>query len=293
MDENGRLSQLRRGLPAKGIQPRAVLGLLFGGSFAGTWLTHVTDSPVNRAVTWLLVVSVGLLVGGLYWRVALFDRDEFEHSEYCRYVGDRWERIEAAAVWGVFLSGIAYLALDVRDGPSGIGGATLASGLVCAVALWVAIRWPTDASPRRQTALRTGLLVLASVSLAGFAWLETGTSPLDWIVRVAHVGAFSLWVGGAVWHNLVVLPAVRARPAAAGPVKSQARRFRRHLPAIIVLLVASGAYQTDRLVGLAPSALLGSWVGHLIAFKLLVLTVLSGLVAVNYRRAGAGDSGPQ
>lgn len=279
-NENSGVTLLGRSLPAKGLQPRVVLGLLLGGSLAGIWLTHVTDSLRSRIVTWLLVVSIGLLVGGLYWRVALFDRKAFENLEDCRYVLNRWERIEAFAVWGAILSGIAYLTLDTSNDPFGTGGLSLGTGLVFASAIWIGIRRHTAASTRWKTALRSSLLLVTFTSLGSFAWLETGSTLIDWIVRLGHVGAFSLWIGGAIWHNFVVLPTLRTRPDAANPVKTQARKFRRHLPAVIAFLVVTGIYQTDRLIGLSPPALLDSFIGRLIVVKLFVLAVLTGLVIV-------------
>jgi uncharacterized membrane protein len=67
-------------------------------------------------------------------------------------------------------------------------------------------------------------------------------------------------------------------------VKSQAQKFRRHLPVVIVILVVSGVYQTDRLIGLSFLALFESLIGQLIVLKLFVLTVLTGLVIANYKR---------
>ncbi|WP_435065745.1 hypothetical protein [Halobaculum sp. EA56] len=284
-NENGEVSRFGRSPFTKGLQPRVVLGLLFGGSLAGIWVTHIADTLENRIVTWLLVVSVGVLVGGLYWRVALFDRSTFNNLEYCRYVQNRWERIEAVAVWGAILSGTAYVTFSMSNDPFGIVDLALAIALICALAIWGGIRWYTDGSTRRRTVLRASLLLVAFGSLGSFAWLETGTSPFNWIVRLGHVGAFSLWIGGAVWHNFVVLPTIRTRPGTASPVKSQAQKFRRHLPIIIVLLAVSGAYQTDRLIGLSAPALLQSLLGHLIILKLLILVVLTGLVIASYKRA--------
>lgn len=283
-NENGEVSRLGRSSLTKGLQPRIVLGLLLGGSLTGIWVTHVADTLENRIVTWLLVVSVGLLVGGLYWRVALFDRSTFNDLEHCRYVQNRWERIEAVAVWGTILSGGAYLTRSMSNDLFGIIDLALAIALICALAIWIGIRWYTDESTRRRTVLRSSLLLVAFGSLGSFAWLETSTSLVNWIVRLGHVGAFSLWIGGAVWHNFVVLPTMRTHPGAASPVKSQARKFRRHLPIIIVLLVVSGAYQTDRLIGLSAPAFFESIIGHLIILKLFVLAVLTGLVIINYKR---------
>lgn len=283
--KDNRASLLGRDLPAKGIQPRVVLGLLLGGSLAGVWVTHVVNSLTSRIVTWLFVVSVGLLVGGLYWRIVFFDRNTFENLRYCRYVQNRWARLEAIAVWGTGFSGVAYLIFDMSNDSLGVGGGLLGTGLVCAAVVWLGIWWfPEEDSVYWMTALRASLLLIAFISLGAFAWLETGTTFLDWMMRLGHLGAFSLWIGGAFWHNFAVLPTVRTRPDAATSVKSQAQKFRRHLPVVIVILVVSGVYQTDRLIGLSFLALFESLIGQLIVLKLFILTVLTGLVIANYKR---------
>jgi len=247
--------------------------------------SHVADSLTGRIVTWLFVVSVDLLVGGLYWRVVFFDRNTFENLRHRRYVQNRWARFEAIAAWGTGCSGVAYLIFDMSNDSLGVGGGLLGTGLVCAAVVWLGIWWfPEEDSVNWMTARRASLLLIAFISLGAFAWLETGTTFLDWMMRLGHLGAFSLWIGGAFWHNFAVLPTVRTRPNAATSVKSQAQKFRRHLPVAIVFLVASGVYQTDRLIGLSFLVLFESPIGQLIVLKLFVLTVLTGLVIANYKR---------
>ncbi|KAA9404270.1 hypothetical protein ACNO8S_18235 (plasmid) [Haloarcula sp. KBTZ06] len=149
------------------------------------------------------------------------------------------------------------------------------------------IRRIADGSPtRRAVSVRSTLLLASLVSLTGFAWVETGTTLVDWGVRLAHVGAFSLWFGGAMWHNFVVLPTVRSRPDAGEALKPQAHAFRRHLPVVISVVFVTGVYQTAGLIGLSALALLASPIGHLVAVKLLVLAVLTAMVAASFKRNG-------
>lgn len=276
-----------RTIPAKRIRPRLVLGLLGGGSFAGIWVAHLGDPLLLRVLLWSLVVTLGLLIGGLYWRVVLFDPAVFGSPDGCRYVRKRWRRVEGVAVLSFFLSGVASLALGVGQAPLGVGAVALGIGLVSGPLLWVGIRrYAVDDPARQKTALRAAVLLVLLVSLAGFARIETGATPTEWVVRLGHLGAFSLWVGGAVWHNFVILPTMRSRPDAGKALKSQARTFRRHLPVVIALLLVTGLYQTDRLVGLSVPALFGSRVGYLVGFKLVVVSVLTGLVIASLRRSG-------
>ncbi|ACV49371.1 hypothetical protein Hmuk_3272 (plasmid) [Halomicrobium mukohataei DSM 12286] len=272
---------LGRAVPMRALRPRLVLGLLLGGSFAGVWLTHAGDPLRVRTLFWLLVVTAGLLGGGLYWRLVIFDQSRFEASGDRRYVRRRWRRLETVAVVGSALAGTTAV-VTATAGPS-FGTRLLGTGLVAGLLPWFGVRYVGADSALTRT-LRSVLLGTVLVSLGSFAWIETNTTVLDWAIRAGHLGAFSLWIGGAGWHNFVVLPTVRSRPDAGDALRSQARAFRRHLPAVIALVFLTGLYQTDRLLGLAPSAVLGSRLGHLVGFKLLVLTTLTAMVAATYRR---------
>jgi len=273
--------------PGRGLQPRIVLGLLLAASFAGIWVTHWAAPLGDRIVAWLFVVSLGLLAGGWYWRVVLFDETAVGDEADRAFVRDRWRRVETVTVVAVTIAGAAYLA-SLVDGPGpGIGRVAVAAGVGATPVLWLLGRWsPVSEHGRRAARVRVLILLVAVGTLAGFAWVETGTTAADWAVRTGHVAAFSLWFGGAVWHNAVVLPAIRSRPGAREALKAQARRFRGHLPVVVPLLFLTGLYQVDRLLGLAVESLLGSSIGHLVGLKVLVLALLTGLVVAAVRRSG-------
>jgi len=272
-----------RAVPARAPKPRIVLGLLVVASFGGAWVARFGAPVATRVVTWLVAAAAGSLAGGLHWRLVLFDGAAFDDAADARRVSARWRRVETAAVAAFAVAGVAYLATNEASPPVGTGA--IETGLVAAPLLWLGLqRSPPGDEPGRQSVLRTALFATALVALAGFAWLETGTALADWLVRFVHVGAFALWVGGAVWHNFVVLPTARARPDAAATLKSQARAFRRHLPVVVALLVATGAYQTVRLVGPSMSALAASPVGPFVGVKVIVLVMLTGLVTVSVVR---------
>lgn len=266
-----------------GVLPRVVLALLLGGSFAGVWLAHWDVTPLTRAFWWLAVLSGGVLAGGLYWRLACFDGDALDGAGGPT-VRRRWRRLEAAAVVALGLWGIVALATGVVGFADGPGSLALAVGSLLSPLFWGGVATAGVDGRRR---VRSALFLVVLVALAGFAWLETGSGALPWLFRIAHLGAFALWIGGATWHNGVVLPTMRSHPATADALKRQARRFRRHLPVVIPTLLVTGGYQTLGLVGLSPSSLFGSTVGHLIGFKLFVVTVLTALVAVRVGRSTA------
>ncbi|WP_336330242.1 hypothetical protein [Haloarcula sp. CGMCC 1.2071] len=285
--ENRAISLLGRTVPVQVLKPRLVLGLLLTGSLAGIWVANLAAPVLVRGIRWVTLATLGVLVGGTYWRLALFDRSEFADDDTYRTVTHRWQRIETLAVVGFVLSGTVHLGLGARDGQFGTGRVALGLGVISAPVLWVGIRRIADGSPtRRAVSVRSTLLLASLVSLAGFAWVETGTTLVDWGVRLAHVGAFSLWLGGAIWHNFVVLPTVRSRPDAGEALKPQAHAFRRHLPVVLPVVFVTGVYQTAGLIGLSAPALLASPVGHLVAVKLLVLAVLTAMVAASCKRNG-------
>lgn len=273
----------------KGVQPRLVLLLLLAGSFAGIWVSHWGASLGDRLLWWLAVLGSGLLTGGLYWRLVLFEPSAFADSDAPDLMRSRWAVLEAAAVGTVGLWGLAVYVLGIPAAPDRTGTVVLSSGFVLAAVLWAGITWGSERGSRRRTALRSGLFALSLVALGAFAWVETGTSALEWLVRFGHVGAFALWVGGAAWHNGIVLPTVRTHPDAEATIKAQAKRFRTHLAVVVPLLFLTGGYQVLRLFGPAPSLLFDSPLGHLVVFKLLALAVLTGIVVVHLTKAAASE----
>ncbi|CQH63858.1 uncharacterized protein HHUB_4208 (plasmid) [Halobacterium hubeiense] len=277
--------QSENGATPRGLQPRVVLALVLVAALGGAWLTHRGQPLATKLLPWATAVTTGALAGGVYWRLVLFDADAFDRAEHRRAVRARWRRLETALVWAVTLSSGAYLVAGTTAPVPGFGRPVVVAGTVAVVACWYGHRRFGDArTNHRKRALRAGVFTGSVAVIAGFAWLETATTTLDWVVRLGHVAALAVWLGGAVWHNFVVLPTIRAHPDAAAAVKSQAHAFRRHLPVVIVVLFATGVYQTGRLVGYSMTALTGTTVGHVVTGKLVVLAALTGLVAINVKK---------
>lgn len=270
----------------KGLQPRIVFALLLVGSAAGIWLSRWGSPFVTRWFWWLIVVSLGTLCGGLYWRLVLFDASDFEHDDTTRAVSERWRHVEAFAVLALLIGGVGSVVTGAAGRPIDPGEVAVGFGVAFSPFLWVVLgRY--SGGERSQTPTYVRWLFFATVlgSLAGFVWTETGGHPFEWAVRFGHVGSFALWIGGASWHNFVVLPTLRAHPDAADEIKAGARRFRRHLPVVIAVFLATGVYQAVRLLGYSASVLVGTAAGRLVAVKFAVLALLTGLVAINLRRA--------
>ena len=68
------------------------------------------------------------------------------------------------------------------------------------------------------------------------------------IVRVVHILAATVWVGGSIMYSVVVIPALRLGSAAPAVVSNVANLFKRMVNVCIGVLLLTGAYLTfDRL----------------------------------------------
>lgn len=117
-------------------------------------------------------------------------------------------------------------------------------------------------------------LLVAAVLVATWALADAGT---DWhgLIRLAHLTAFSLWLGGALWNIGVAMPAGREHPDVTAVLAGarQLDRFRWvvrfSLPTIIVTgLVMAGVYT------MLPIGWWMSFPGILIPLKVLAIIAL-------------------
>lgn len=277
------LGRLRR-LLAGPVKPRVVLGLLLAGSFAGVWVSNPGDPASVRAVWWLTIVTAGALAGSLYWRVALFDAADFEASAAAAATRRRWRRLETVLVWSLAGALAARFVLGRVSESVLAAEATVALAGGALLACWFGGR--LAATDRRRALARTVALGAAGVAVAAIAWVETYGVLASWVVRLGHLGAVALWIGGAAWHNGVMLPTALSRPESKPTLRGQARRFRRHLAAVIPVVFLTGGYQTLRLAGGSIAALFSTAAGHVVALKLLVFGALTALVVVSVVKSG-------
>lgn len=273
-------------LAVRHLKPRLVFVLLVAGAFAGIWVAHYGDPVGVRVLWWSIIVTGGVLAGGLYWRLALFDATAFDDSEALQEVRDLWRRIETAAVWTLLVGGIVGLSLGEWGLGAGVGAVVLSVGLLYPAVLWLGMVRARARNERdRVRALRAVLFLVSLTMLAGFARVETGTGIVRWLVRFAHVSSFALWIGGAAWHNVIVVPSLSERTSVADVLKTQTRAFRRHLPIVVALILATGLFQAVQVIGTALPPLYGTQVGQLVLFKLLVFAVLTSMIVNGFRRA--------
>lgn len=145
----------------------------------------------------------------------------------------------------------------------------------------VARRWTWTA----LAALGAGALLVGSMgshaaALRSQSALATG---VDWL----HLVAVALWVGGLVQLGLALLPALAPL---GGPPRTRllaglVPRFSRLAGASVAVIIATGVYQTVRLLGGWRAFLDQAW-GQALLVKLLLFAVVLGFAAFNLRVAG-------
>lgn len=219
------------------------LASMAGAVFTGTGL-GLTGVPL--AARWLTLWSLGLAGGFLIWRVVyLREREsDVEPATLASLTGDYLARanqvgrvaagVVAVGAVGPLLSGY------VMDTRPALAWALAAGSLLLAALLAAGVRTRTVALA--ATAV-VGLLLL------GWGVADAGTGVAG-AVRVTHLVAFSLWLGGALWNIAVAMPVGRRHPTV-GAVLAGAHQLDRFrwvvrfaLPTIIVTgLVMAGAYR--------------------------------------------------
>jgi hypothetical protein len=104
-----------------------------------------------------MVLLLGTLVGGLSWRLVLFDGTGFEDATTGESVKTRWERFETTCIWAGVLTGSFYLlAID----PSvGIEGTVLGIWFTSFLLLWFVIRFSDAEDFSRTRAYLRGVLL--------------------------------------------------------------------------------------------------------------------------------------
>ncbi|MET8760210.1 copper resistance protein CopC [Lentzea sp. NPDC004782] len=135
----------------------------------------------------------------------------------------------------------------------------------------------TDLQRRRR-----GVVVLAATCVLALTWSTASHSGagdlagLALVADTAHLTAMAVWLGG-----LVVVGAV-VRSADALAMRVAVPRFSRVALVSVLVLVATGVFQSWRLVG-TPSALVGTSYGRVLLGKVAVAAVLLGLGALARR----------
>ncbi|WP_436929002.1 hypothetical protein [Halosimplex halobium] len=269
------------------LKPRVVVCTLFGASAVGVALTWFGTgvSIAVPAASWAAIVSLGtLLTTGILW--ATYPSKPGRPPEW---LARRWSRVGTLAVAGA-VAGLAIRAVHAVTavGPSLATGVGLAAGTVSVAAIAAAGR--QFDSPFRPQAVALVAGTAAGGGLLAIAWLDVGTrggSLTATAVRSVHLVAAGAWIGGAVWHNTVVVPALAADGDAG--IRPVVRQFRRAVPLFVAAVAVSGLHQAVTLLGANPEAYVATALGRLVALKIAALALLSGLVVHGLARSRSAD----
>lgn len=231
------------------ILPKIAFGLitlasLGGASFTGLGLGVGGGGVLLR---WLTLWSIALAGGFLVWRlVYLRDHEvDVDQSQVDALNASALSRADTVARWvaPIILVGApgALVVPHLATWQPALQIGLVAGSVALAGVLTLGVR-------NRAAALSAALL--AAALFVGWAWADTGGDWHFW-VRLAHLTAFTLWLGGALWNITVAMPAGRAHPVV-DAVLAGARQLDRFrwvvrfaLPTIIVTgLLMAGVYRS-------------------------------------------------
>lgn len=226
--------------------PKVAFTLISLASLAGAIFTGLgfgLDAPA-LGLRWFALWTLALAGGFLAWRLIYLRENERDlPAERVRaLVMTALRRADRVArVVGVLLVAAAIGSLTVPY----LGYLPLMRYLIFGGMLALGILMVAGVAHRL---LAVTMIVIAAMLVAVWAIVDAGT---DWqgLIRFAHLTAFSLWLGGALWNIAVAMPSGRAHPEVTA-VLAGARQLDRFrwvvrfaLPTIIVTgLVMAGVY---------------------------------------------------
>lgn len=271
----------------KYLLPKLALTIILAASLAGT---AVSVGLTGRwagfliAAKWGYFVALGVLTGGLVWQHGFVRPADLATGaeRYCERMYRRFDRIGLAAAGVLAATGLVVLARYRGAVGELLVGVVVVSvlGLVALIPVTAAWTRPADARFRHPAGLLAVALALLAVASTALAEVALGGGDLtEALVRVLHLGAFALWLGGAVWNIFVAVPTGQRQPTvpvirAAG---QQLERFRWAVRLIIPTLLLTGGYQAVAALGYRPATYVGSGIGLLVLAKLGFVVLLVGI----------------
>lgn len=226
--------------------PKVAFTLISLASLAGAVFTGLgfgLDAPA-LGLRWFALWTLALAGGFLAWRlIYLRENERGLAAEAVRELtttalrrADRVARVVGALLVAAAVGSLAVPYLDYLP---------LVRYLVFGGMLALGILMMAGVTHR---VLALTAIAIAATLLAAWAVVDAGT---DWhgLIRFAHLTAFTLWLGGALWNIAVAMPSGRAHPEVTA-VLAGARQLDRFrwvvrfaLPTIIVTgLVMAGVY---------------------------------------------------
>lgn len=252
--------------------PKVAFTLITLASMAGAVFTGrgLGLSSLGLGMRWLTLWSLALAGGFLVWRLAYVrasepdvDQPKIDALNHTALV-----RADKVARWVapvVLLGAPGALVVPQLAGRPGLRWGLVTLSLVAGLLLLGGVSKRAYAAPA---------IVAVGLAIAGWAWVDTGV--LDHAaIRLLHLTAFSLWLGGALWNIAVAMRAGREHPNV-DAVLAGARQLDRFrwvvrfvLPTIIVTgLLMAWNYET------APLDWWLSFPGILIPLKVLAIVAL-------------------
>lgn len=252
--------------------PKVAFTLISLASLAGAVFTGLgfgLDAPA-LGLRWFALWSLALAGGFLAWRLIYLRESERDLAadrvlELTTTALQHADRV--ARVVGILLLTAAIGTLAVPY----LGHLPFVRHLIFGGMLALGILMMVGVTRR---VLAVTMIAIAATLVAAWAVVDAGT---DWhgLIRFAHLTAFTLWLGGALWNIAVAMPSGRAHPDVTA-VLAGARQLDRFrwvvrfaLPTIIVTgLVMAGVYTV------LPMEWWLTFPGVLIPLKLLAIVAL-------------------
>jgi uncharacterized membrane protein len=268
--------------------PKIALAVILAASLVGAWVSTTLSGVPSVAFAvakWGYFVAMGVLTGGLVWKhgfVRPADLDT-ESADYCAAMYDRFDRIATGSVVVLAVGGAAvgWEYAHALDGTGAVVGyGLLVAFTVGSVAASVRQTGSVSArfrSGRGLAALAAALALVVATAMAEVA--VRGFEPVAAGVRVLHLLAFAVWLGGAVWNIFVAVPTGQQRPTV-GVVRAageQLERFRWAVRLIIPTLFLTGLYQAVDVLGTNLEWYLGTPLGLAVLAKVGFVGVLVGI----------------
>lgn len=270
------------------LLPRVALTVISLASLVGVYLTLRAQGmpPWLVVPRWAGLVGLGILAGGtMWWSRFVVPRDtqpaavaRLAAAQARHYrplmAGGLVAALAGGGVWAAWVGPVAAARGWVGLWLLVIG---LYGGLVAATLALSSLPDGEALAARRQAlaVLWSATALLVAMGLLDAA-LTFGTWWPAWVLRPLHLGAFGLWLGGAVWNIFVAVPAARDELAFATVAASatQLERFRKRVRVFLPLLLATGLAQAAAYAGWNPLAWPGNWVGRLALVKLGLVAAL-------------------
>ncbi len=252
--------------------PKVAFTLISLASLAGVTLTSSGMGLTwgQTGLRWLTLWSLALAGGFVVWRVAyLRSREEGADDAAVQALnGAAFGHADRVARW------VAVLVLLGAPGGLGVPAVSGAGWVTWSLVVGSVVVAALLAMGVRRLPVAASAAVVVAGLLVGWAWTDAGAGWPFWL-RLLHLTAFTLWLGGALWNITVAMPAGREHPVVPA-VLAGARQLDRFrwvvrfaLPTIIVTgLVMAGAYRA------LPMSWWTTFPGVLIPLKVLAIVAL-------------------